>query len=151
MSCKRKITVCGIGLFLFSFFVISSLANAADTNHQIVANVDKILKENPLKPGETLQLIKVAEDDAVTIYVGRMIQGGQLKRHFHKTHSETVYVIKGTGQMMIDNQWVDLKPGSLHFNPMAKIHAPRHTGSEEFIFISIFTPAMKQADRYFVP
>lgn len=151
MFFKRRIRICGIGVCLLCCFAMSTLSHAGDANNQLVENVNKILAETPLKPGEKLQLIKVAEDDTVTIYVGRMIQGGQLKPHFHKSHAETVYVIRGTGQMLIDSKWVDLKPGSLHFNPIMKIHAPRQTGGEELVFISVFTPALKDPDRHFVP
>jgi len=150
VSCKRNISICGIIVCSLFVFTILTLANAADTNNQIVTDVDKILKDNPLKAGDTVQLIKIAEDNTITVSVGRLIEGGQIKPHFHKTHDETVYLIKGTGQQMIDDKWVDLKPGAIHFNPMTKIHATRNTGSGELVFISIFTPAMKEADRNFV-
>lgn len=117
---------------------------------QIVTHVNEILKQNPLKADEQVQLINIAQDDTITVIVGRIIEGAEVKRHFHKTHDETVCVIKGTGQTMINDQWVDIKPGSVHFNPMTKVHSTKNTGSGELVFISIFTPAMKEVDRNFV-
>ena len=34
-----------------------------------------------------------------------------------------LYVIKGSGQMFINGKWIDVKPGTFHFNPMNKVHA----------------------------
>ena len=146
----RNTYICGIVVCLFLFSASLTLTNAADTTSQIVAHVDQILKENPLKAGDQVQLIPIAQDDTITLIVGRIIEGAEVKRHFHKTHDETVCVIRGTGQQMINDQWVDIKPGSVHFNPMSKVHSTKNTGSGELIFISIFTPAMKEVDRNFV-
>jgi mannose-6-phosphate isomerase-like protein (cupin superfamily) len=33
---------------------------------------------------------------------------------------------------------------------MTKVHSTKNTGSGELVFISIFTPAMKETDRHFV-
>jgi len=150
MLSKRNIFICGIVVCLFLFFATLTLTNAADTTSQIVTHVDEILKQNPLKAGEQVQLITIAQDDTITVNVVRIIEGAGIKPHFHKTHDETVCVIKGTGQTMINNQWVDIKPGSVLFNPMTKVHSPKNTGSGELVFITIFTPAMKEGDTNFV-
>lgn len=150
MLSKKNISICRIGVCLFFFIATFALANAADTNYQIVTTVDKILKDNPLKAGETVQLIKIAEDNTITVFLGRIVEGAEVKSHFHKTHDETLCVIKGTGQEMIDGKWVDIEPGSFHFNPKTKIHSTKNTGSGDLVFISIFTPAMKEVDRNYV-
>jgi mannose-6-phosphate isomerase-like protein (cupin superfamily) len=79
----------------------------------------------------------------------RATEGVVIKSHLHKTHDETVYIIKGTGQMLVNDKWVDLKPGTLHFNPMGKVHSTKVTGNEPLVVIPIFTPAMKEPDRSF--
>jgi mannose-6-phosphate isomerase-like protein (cupin superfamily) len=117
MLSKRNITLCGIIVFLFIFLATSVPIKAADTTEQIIKQIDEILKENPLKPGEKAQTITIAQDDTISLLVLRATKGVVIKRHFHKTHDETVYVIKGTGQILVNDKWVDLKPGTLHFNP----------------------------------
>ena len=52
--------------------------------------------------------------------------------------------------MLVNDKWVDIKPGTLHFNPMGKIHHTKNTGNEEAVVISIYTPAMKEPDFNFV-
>jgi mannose-6-phosphate isomerase-like protein (cupin superfamily) len=80
----------------------------------------------------------------------RVTEGVEATPHVHKTHDETVYLIKGSGQMLINDKWFDFKLGSLHFNPMGKVHSVKNTGHEPLVAISIFTPAMKEPDRHFV-
>ena len=127
-----------------------NLSNTTDTNSQIVTHVDEVLKQNPLKAGEQVQLIHMAQDDTISLILGRIVEGAEVKPHFHKIHDETVCTIKGTGQHLINDQWVDIKPGSIHFNPMTNVHSTRNTGRGDLVFISIFTPAMKEVDRNFV-
>ena len=150
MLSRRNVTICGIAVFLCIFLATPVPINAADTTSQIMTTIEEILNANPLKAGEQVQLIKIAEDDTITLFVGRLIEGFLLKSHLHKTHDETVYVIRGTGQMLIDDKWVDIKPGNLHFNPTGKIHSIKQTGNEPLVVVSIFTPGMKEPDRHFV-
>jgi len=150
MLSKRNITICGIVVFLSIFLVTLVPANAADTTEQVVNQIDQILKENPMKPDEKIQTITIAQDDTISFYVMRIVEGVWIKSHMHKTHNESIYFVKGTAQMLINNKWVDMKPGTLHFNPMGKIHSLKNTGNEPLVIISIFTPGMKVVDRYFV-
>ena len=140
------------GVVACLFLALSALApvSAQDTTEQIISQLDEILKANPLTTGQKAQLIKIAEDNTMTLNVLRCIEGAGLNQHIHKTHDETVYIIRGTAQMFIDGKWVDLKPGSIHFNPMGKVHGLNQTGTEELVGLSIFTPALKEPDRYFV-
>ena len=150
MLSKRNITLCGIVVFLFIFLATLVSINAADTTSQIINHIDEILKDNPLKAGEKAQTITFAQDDTISLLVLRVTEGVWVKPHIHKTHDETIYIIKGTGQMLVNDKWVDIKPGILHFNPMGKVHSVKHTGNEPLVVISIFTPAMKEPDRHFV-
>ena len=150
MLSKRNITIYGIFVFLFIFLATLVSINAADTTSQIINQIDEILKDNPLKAGEKAQTITFAQDDTISLLVLRVTEGVVIKSHIHKTHDETVYVVKGTGQMLVNDKWVDIKAGSLHFNPMGKVHSVKVTGNEPAVVISIFTPAMKEPDRHFV-
>jgi mannose-6-phosphate isomerase-like protein (cupin superfamily) len=150
MYSRRNIYICGIVVCLFFSLATLTNLNAADTISQVITHIDEILKENPLKAGEKAQTITIAQDDTISLLVLRATEGVVIKSHFHKTHDETVYIIKGTGQMFINDKWIDIKPGSLHFNPMGKVHSTKVTGNEPLVVISIFTPAMKEPDRHFV-
>jgi len=143
-----------IALTIFACLVLSFAivvpAKAVNTTEQILTQIDDILAANPLKATEKAQIINVAQDDTVTVNVARAREGAGLKPHIHKTHDEMIYIIKGTGQMFINGKWIDVKPGTVHFNPMNKVHTTRNTGKEDLVLLSIFTPAMKEPDRHYV-
>ncbi len=135
-------------LVLLSFTISSS--QAEDTTDQILTQVDDILNANPLKAGEKIQMINIAQDDTVSSVLIRFAEGAEVKPHFHKTHDEIVYVIKGSGQMLVNDKWADVKPGTVHFNPMYKVHSTMNTGKDPLVILSIYTPSMKEPDRNFV-
>jgi quercetin dioxygenase-like cupin family protein len=149
MSFGKKMPLAAMIVFLLFCPLTLASAHAADPA-QILTHIEDILKANPLKPDQKVQSIPIAQDDTISFMVLRVAPGVVLKSHFHKTHDEAVYVIKGTGQMSIDGKWVDFKPGSIHFNPMNKTHSVKITGDEPAVVLSIFTPAMKEDDRHFV-
>ena len=147
---RRKIFYSAVLVCLvLSSFAMSSV-HAANTTDQILTQVDEILNANPLKADEKVQMINVAQDDTVSFLLIRFTEGAEVKPHFHKMHDEIVYVIKGSGQMLVNDKWIDVKPGTVHFNPMNKVHSTRNTGKDPLVILSIFTPSMKEPDRNFV-
>jgi mannose-6-phosphate isomerase-like protein (cupin superfamily) len=48
--------------------------------------------------------------------------------------------------MLVNDKWIDIKPGTLHFNPMGKVHSTKNNGNEPLVTISIYTPAMREPD-----
>ncbi|HYA13611.1 MAG TPA: cupin domain-containing protein [Syntrophales bacterium] len=147
---KRNICTWGIIACIVLSFLTITAVKAANTTDQIITQIDDILKANPLKAGDKVQMINIVQDDTTTINVARFVEGAEVKPHFHKTHNEMIYVLKGSGQELINDKWIDIKPGSFHFNPMNKVHATKNTGKGELVFFSIFIPSMKETDRYFV-
>ena len=150
MLSKKDIWILGIVACLFFFLSPLTNLNAADTTTPLITHIDEILKANPMETGKKSQMINIAQDDTISLNVVRATEGFVLKQHLHKTHDESIYVIKGTGQMLINDKLVHIKPGSLYFNSTGKVHSIKHTGNEELVIISIFTPALKEADRHFV-
>jgi len=148
MLCKRNIFFCVIAISMFLFSL--SVSNAADAGGQILTNLEGILKANPLPVGGKLQIINVAQDDKATYNIVRIVEGAGVKPHFHKTHTEFVYVIKGNGRLVVNETQVKVGPGSVHFNPIGKIHGLKNVGKGELIILSIFTPVMKTRDLKFV-
>ena len=149
MKTRIIITLAIFACLVLSFATVNP-AKAANSTEQILTQIDNILNANPLKATDKLQMINVVQDDTTTIYVARFIEGAEVKPHLHKTHNEMVYILKGSGQMLINGNWIDVKPGTFHFNPMNKVHATKNTGKEHLVIFSIFTPSMKEPDRYFV-
>ncbi|HYR02422.1 MAG TPA: cupin domain-containing protein [Syntrophobacteria bacterium] len=148
-SRKKALTVVLV-VGLFACGVIAAVAAEGDTGWQIIAKVDELLEKNPLARGEKAQMIKIAEDDTITAYVIRMAPGAELGPHVHRTHNEIEYFIRGTALLFVNESWVEVRPGIIHFNPMGKAHGMRNTGSEPFVALIAFTPAMRETDRHFL-
>jgi quercetin dioxygenase-like cupin family protein len=147
---KRAIFTWTIVVCLVLSFLTAAPAKAANPTEQILTQIDDILKANPLSATDKVQMINLVQDDTVTINVARLIEGAEVKPHIHKTHNEMVHVLKGSGKMLINSKWIDVQPGTFHFNPMNKVHATKNNGKEPLVIYSIFTPSMKETDRYFV-
>ena len=120
-----------------------------DTVRQIIARVDEILRDNPVPAGEKSRAVKLVDVDAISIIVSCMLEGAELKSHYHEKHAETEYFIRGTGQLLVGDRWVEVGAGSLHFNPAHAVHAIRNTGTEPLVVLVLFTPGMKETDRHF--
>ena len=148
---KRVAVIGTVFLCACLFTTFQTFAGEAkNTTWQIVSDVDEILKNNPMPAGEKSQMIKIAEDDTVSVYLIRMLEGASLGPHFHKSHDEIEYVIRGTGKLLAHGKWVDMKPGTFHFNPTMNVHGSQNTGNEPLVVLIMFTPAMKETDRHFL-
>ena len=116
---------------------------------QIIARIDEILQDNPVPAGENSRAVRLVDDDAISIIVSCMLEGAELRHHVHKTHAETEVFIRGAGQLFVGDRWVEVKAGSLHYNPAHAVHAIRNAGAEPLVVLVVFTPGMKETDRHF--
>jgi quercetin dioxygenase-like cupin family protein len=152
MAMRNKVNLAAVMTLFFLCFLgaPASQAVGGDTTWQINEDIEEILKKNPVPAGANSQMIKLAENDSVSVYLIRMLEGAELAPHYHKGRAETEYVIRGTGSLFVDGTWMDIKAGSFHFNPATKVHGARNTGKEPLIVLIMFTPAMRETDRHFV-
>jgi len=54
---------------------------------------------------------------------------------------ETLYVLKGTGQVYVDGAIADIKSGSVILFPKKSKHMLRNTGSQEFVLLFTIFPS----------
>ncbi len=72
-----------------------------------------------------------------------------MKPHYHATHEEIAYIIRGHGKMRLGDEVKPAKAGDVMFIPKKTIHTfiPE---SDDCIALSIFAPAFDGKDRVFV-
>lgn len=140
-----------VGTLVLLLFAFVGLARAADPVNQILVNYADIFKANPMPAGDKAQAIKVADDETATLFLAKFASGGEVKAHFHKTHSETLYIIEGSGQMMVEGKLFEFRPGSVIHIPPTKVHSVKITGNKDLIALQVFAPQWKEPDRIFVP
>jgi quercetin dioxygenase-like cupin family protein len=61
--------------------------------------------------------------------------------HFHKTFSESFYVMSGTVRLYNGESWVDAAAGDFLYVPEGGIHAFRNDGDDPASMLILFAPA----------
>ena len=71
------------------------------------------------------------------------IAPGQTVRpaHSHPNGEEVIYIVTGTGKVMIEGEVQPVKAGSAVLFPQGKIHMLRNSGTEEMKVACFFAPA----------
>ena len=68
--------------------------------------------------------------------------------HFHRTMSESFFVLAGTVRIFDGNEWVDTGPGDFCFVPEGGIHGFRNESGEAASMLILFAPGAPR-ERYF--
>ena len=129
-----------LGLLTFVFLLSTLFATA-----QNVQNLPALKQKQPYD-NVTSQVMKSDSDFTSTVIWIKK----EVKAHYHASHYEQVYVIEGTGQMLVGNDRFDVGPGDLIQIPIGAIHALRVTSKLPMKVLSIQTPEFDGSDRVMV-
>ena len=84
----------------------------------------------------------------LSVCVIRVMPGETVRpAHSHPNSEELIYIISGSGKVMIENEVGDVKAGSAILFEQGKIHMLRNTGNSEMKVICFFAP-MTNIDNY---
>jgi quercetin dioxygenase-like cupin family protein len=68
--------------------------------------------------------------------------------HFHRSFTESFYVLDGTVRLYDGRDWIDATPGHFHFVPAGGIHAFRNESGAPASMLILFTPGAPR-ETYF--
>jgi quercetin dioxygenase-like cupin family protein len=68
--------------------------------------------------------------------------------HFHRTISESFYVLSGTVRLYGGERWIDGRPGDFLFVPEGGIHAFRNESGEPASMLLLFAPGAPREDYF---
>jgi mannose-6-phosphate isomerase-like protein (cupin superfamily) len=68
--------------------------------------------------------------------------------HFHRTISESFYVLSGTVRLYDGNGWIDGTPGDFLFVPEGGIHGFRNESGEPASMLLLFAPGAPREDYF---
>jgi quercetin dioxygenase-like cupin family protein len=88
---------------------------------------------------------KIAGDSLTSSFVITIKKS--VKKHLHKEHSETIYVLEGEGKMLLGEQIIQLKKGDYIFIPKNTPHKVDVTSSFPLKVLSIQSPYFDGKDR----
>jgi len=84
----------------------------------------------------------------LSVCVIRVLPGETVRpAHSHPNSEELIYIIAGSGKVMIENEVGEVKSGSAILFEQGKIHMLKNTGSIEMKVICFFAPATN-VDNY---
>ena len=70
--------------------------------------------------------------------------------HIHEVHSESIYVLEGTGMMRIAQETVAIAAGDFIHVPKGEVHGVKVTSTSPLKVLSIQAPEFHGADRIWV-
>ena len=76
-------------------------------------------------------------------------QRGGAEAHFHRTFTESFYVLSGVVQLFEGNDWVDGRPGDFVHVPEGGLHGFRNESGEPASLLILFAPGAPR-EAYFV-
>ena len=108
-----------------------------------------IVDENSIEaldlPGRRLRWLMTQENvDArhCSMYMILVAPGETVRpAHSHPNGEEVIYIVHGSGKVMIDGVVEPVKEGSAVLFPQGKVHMLRNTGLEEMKVVCFFAPA----------
>ncbi|WP_246576975.1 cupin domain-containing protein [Actinospica durhamensis] len=68
--------------------------------------------------------------------------------HFHRTISESFFILSGTVRLYDGREWVDATAGDFHYVPEGGIHAFRNESGQEASMLILFSPGAPR-EEYF--
>lgn len=68
--------------------------------------------------------------------------------HFHRTMSESFFILTGTVRLYDGRQWADARPGDFCFVPEGGIHAFRNESGADASMLILFAPGAPREDYF---
>jgi quercetin dioxygenase-like cupin family protein len=109
---------------------------------------DRVLHEDDVEalglPGRELRWLVAKgalESDRCSACVIRVAPGDKVRpAHAHPQGEEVIYIISGTGRVMIAGEVSAVRAGSVAIFPRGAVHMLHNTGSEEMKVACFFSP-----------
>ena len=87
--------------------------------------------------GEGEFVARMFNDGKCKILRGCLAPGCSIGMHTHATSSEIIFVLSGTGKMLIDDTEEILRPGDCHYCPQGHSHSFINEGAEDLVFYAV--------------
>jgi len=115
------------------------------------AKTENLLFDIPaIEPGEDYENIHVQELTSNAHATQYLIWvKDEVKPHYHEKHTETIYVVAGSGIMAIGEEGKRIGPGTMLVIPPNTVHAVEVTSDTPLKVISVQTPQFHGQDRHF--
>lgn len=97
---------------------------------------------------DNLEVVKLASDKHASQFLIFVRQA--VKNHRHLTHSETIYILEGSGQMQLGDRRFAIGPGDFIQVPEGVVHGVTVTSATPLKALSVQAPEFDGTDRVWV-
>ena len=125
--------------FIFSF-CLGSYFNA-----QSIIDLDTLQVREPYDNVLIKKLYSDKNASAFLIFIKK-----EVRLHKHLMHSETIYILEGTGDMLLGDKKIEVKKGDIIFVPENTPHSVKVTSIIPLKVISNQAPEFDGTDRVFI-
>lgn len=108
------------------------------------SDLDRILAENPMAPGENIKITNVGAGPAASHHVVQVRD--REAPHIHRAHDGTVVILRGRGFLMMGRSRLDLGTGDVVFIPRNTAHYFVNTSPEPAAAFVVFSPPFDGKD-----
>jgi len=130
---------------LFGLVIPLSNAKTNQTEAKIQSVQWVIDHVKPQNPNVPIRLFEQGEKVTVNVVTPTT----PLKAHYHATHEEVVYIIRGHGKMRLGDKTQEVQAGDIIYIPRKTVHSFVPEGGD-CQALSIYAPAFDGKDRIFV-
>ena len=87
--------------------------------------------------GEKETCAKMYSDDFNRVLVGKLDPGASIGYHKHSTSSEIIYLLQGSGKVLIEGEYEPVSAGECHYCKKGQSHSLINSGEEELVFFAV--------------
>lgn len=81
--------------------------------------------------------IRSCKDALNNIMCDKLEPGASIGYHKHETNSEIIYIIKGSGRVLYDNEYEPVKEGQCHYCPKGHFHSLINDSAADLHFFAV--------------
>lgn len=131
----KKITL----ITFVSAFILNNPSTLATT---------QLSEIEPVEPYDNIKVIPLASNKHASDFV--IYIKNDVKAHYHKKHTEIIYVLSGKAEMQLDKKHFTVQAGDYIRILPGSVHSVKVKSKEPLKVLSIQTPEFKGQDRVFV-
>jgi len=110
-------------------------------------NFDELNKIQPHEDYDNILVKKLQSDRHASSFL--IWVKNEVKAHRHVVHSEHVYILSGTGTMLVGDEEKNIKSGDMVYIPENMVHSVKVTSEDPLKVLSIQSPEFLGKDRVF--
>ncbi|MBD98611.1 MAG: hypothetical protein CMO34_02115 [Verrucomicrobia bacterium] len=106
------------------------------------------LESKQLLEDENVQVLKLSSNRHSSSFL--IVVEDSVRKHYHATHTENLYVLEGSGKMLLNDDLIDIQKGDFITLQPKTVHAVWVNGNVPLKALSIQAPEFKGSDRVFI-